>query len=283
MRQFFYCLIFPHHLNNHRASFLHHKTILFLISFFILSSLFFPSTLNPLGEKVKAFADISVAELIQATNQKRIENGLRPLSSNPQLSEAAGKKAEDMFAKNYWAHNSPTGTTPWVFIRQAGYNYIYAGENLARGFNSANDVVNAWMASPTHRANILSANYNDVGFSVKSGRLAGEQTFLVVQELGSKRILPAVNRSPSQNQKSVAAKRVLGFEIGSYLPIKPNFSKSSELVLLILLLFIAVFLIDLIIIERRKITRFVGHNLDHAIFLSIIILIISIFNTGMVL
>lgn len=282
MRDFIYCLIFPHPLNNHRAAFLHPKTILLLISFFILSSLYFPSAINPLSERIKAYADISVAELISFTNQKRAENGLKSLSENQQLTEAASKKADDMFAKNYWAHNSPEGTTPWVFIKQSGYNYVYAGENLARGFNSSSDVVNAWMSSPNHRANILSGNYKDVGFSVKSGKLNGEQTFLVVQEFGSREVLPFAKKT-TQKQKTVSAKKVLGFEISSYFPFKPNFSKSANIVIILILGFIAVLLTDLVLTERRKIARFVGHNLDHAIFLTVIVLVICIFNTGVVL
>lgn len=284
MRDFFYCLIFPHPLNNHRARFLHPKSILLLISFFLFCSLFFSGAYNPLSERIKAYADISVQELISFTNQKRVENGLAPLANSPQLSEAASKKADDMFAKNYWAHNSPTGDTPWVFIKQSGYNYVYAGENLARGFSSSTDVVNAWMASKAgHRENILSANYKDVGFSVKSGSLNGEQTFLVVQEFGSKGILPVARRDTVPKQKTQASRKVLGFEISSFPSFKPNFSKSAEVAIFLILGVIAVLFIDLILTERRKIVRFVGHNLDHAIFLTVIILVISVFNTGAIL
>src|SRR3990172_3890597 len=95
------------------------------------------------------------------------------------------KKAQDMLDYGYWAHNSPTGKSPWVFIRSSGYNYVYAGENLARGFATADSVMKAWMASPDHRANVLSANYEDVGFAVKLGKLNGEETVLIVEELGS--------------------------------------------------------------------------------------------------
>ena len=68
-----------------------------------------------------------------------------------------------MFSKNYWAHFAPDGSTsPWDFIHQSGYNYIFAGENLAKGFTDANSVVAAWMNSPSHRENILSNKYKDV-------------------------------------------------------------------------------------------------------------------------
>src|SRR5258706_10350524 len=104
-----------------------------------------------------------------------------------------------MFAKDYWAHIAPDGTTPWSFIKGAGYNYVYAGENLARGYFSASDVVNAWMASPEHRENMLSSKFADVGFSAQNGKLTGEDTVLVVEMLGSTSLAGAP-QSPTVQQ-----------------------------------------------------------------------------------
>lgn len=278
MRNFFYCLIFPHPLNNHRAKLLHHKVLLFAILFFIFSSFFFPSSFNPIGSKLRAYADISVSELLNFTNQKRQENGLPTLSNNSQLSVAAGKKADDMFAKNYWAHNSPDGLTPWVFIKQSGYDYVYAGENLAKGFSSASDVVNAWMASPDHRQNLLSNNFKDVGFAIKSGNLNGEETFLVVQEFGSKSIVPVVKKNTNIEPKAIT--KVLGFNASSFLANKPSFSLSDNIVLFLVILFVFVLFVDALYIKRNKIIRVVGHNLDHAIYLLAIICIITVLNMG---
>jgi hypothetical protein len=102
------------------------------------------------------------------------------------LEQAALKKAQDMFAKNYWAHYAPDGsTTPWKFILAAGYVYKYAGENLAKDFDTSTSVMSAWMASAGHRANIVSKNYKDIGMVAVSGTLSGEETTLVVQMLGS--------------------------------------------------------------------------------------------------
>lgn len=279
MRDFFYCLVFPHPRNNHRAHILHPKAILFLIAFFIFSSLFFSSSLNPVASQIRAYADISTQELLNFTNQKRAENNLGLLSNDPQLAEAANKKADDMFAKNYWAHNAPDGTTPWVFIKQSGYSYVYAGENLARGFSSANDVVNAWMASPNHRANILSSNFKDVGFAVKSGTLNGEQTFLVVQEFGSKNYAPVAKKS---SPKKVNTRKVLGFE-ASNISLNSGMSRSGELAIILLIGFISILLLDLVLIERKKIVRFVGHNLDHALFLFAIIICLGILGGGVII
>ncbi len=210
------------------------------------------------------------------TNQQREKNGLDDLKMNDQLTNAAQAKADDMFAKNYWAHNSPDGTTPWVFIKGAGYDYVYAGENLARGFNSAQDVVDAWMASPDHKANLLSPNFKDVGFAVKHGKLSGEETFLVVQEFGSKEV-PVV---PS-NIYYQPTKGVLGFNIINYFGNGPT--KSSEIVILMTLFFVGIIVLDGIIVKRKNIIRVVGHNLDHAFFMVMIVLIVAIFGFGQAL
>ena len=240
--------------------------------------MFFSSDLNPFAEKLRAFADISTQELLNFTNQKRQENGLAPLIPDSQLETAAGKKANDMFTKNYWAHNSPTGTTPWVFIKESGYDYVYAGENLARGFNDSSDVVDAWMASSDHRANILSSNFSDVGFAVKSGKLNGEDTFLVVQEFGSKTL---ISNGPAISEKQPSSE-ILGFSLGSFAN-RPNLTFSYEFIILLIAVFIGILMLDLIVAKRIKIVRFVGHNADHAIFLIAIIFVITILSSGSIL
>ena len=113
-------------------------------------------------------SDFSSAALLDATNQQRSAAHESGLTIDPQLSAAAQAKAEDMAKRNYWAHNSPDGRTPWSFITAAGYSYQLAGENLAFGFNDASATVAGWMNSSEHRANILSQAYQNVGFGVAS-------------------------------------------------------------------------------------------------------------------
>lgn len=256
------------------------------------------------------FSDISDQQLLLLTNQKRQENGLPALTINSALSQAALNKAFDMFGKDYWAHNAPDGTAPWVFIKGAGYNYIYAGENLARGFNNASDVINAWMASETHRKNMLSANYQNVGFAVSAGKLNGEDTVLVVEMLGSTYLAPSpvakdlekpvtvavASSSPSVvnttdtntlgEQKTSQVGKIKETAINSLPQTKPLInSKTFSLVSarLILSLFIFVLILDMLVVERKKIVRFVGHNLDHMFFFSVMLLIIIILAKGSVL
>lgn len=130
-------------------------------------------------------SSITPENIITLTNQERLGYGLNTLSTNAQLSAAALAKANDMFEKQYWDHFGPNGESPWQFIRAAGYNYVYAGENLAKGFKTAEGVHEAWMASPTHKANIVSGNYKDIGVAVVEGELLGKQTTLVVQMFGN--------------------------------------------------------------------------------------------------
>ena len=130
-------------------------------------------------------SDFPISELVKATNDKRAENGLAPLTENPLLDRSAQNKCNDMIAKNYWSHNSPDGAEPWVFIQDSGYKYTKAGENLGFGFKDTNGVMDGWMKSQTHRNNIVSADYKEVGFGVcSSENYQGSYSVVIVQHFG---------------------------------------------------------------------------------------------------
>jgi hypothetical protein len=134
---------------------------------------------------------LSSDTLVALTNQERAAAGLSPLHINSNLMVSAQAKAQDMIARDYWAHFAPDGTSPWFFITQSGYKYVGAGENLAMDFASDQDVMTGWMNSPTHRANILNPSYVDVGISVVEGYLQGHDTMLVVAHYGIPAQAPA--------------------------------------------------------------------------------------------
>lgn len=115
-------------------------------------------------------SSFSANDLLSATNVQRYEDNESTLNLNPSLAAAAQAKADDMVRYDYWAHDSPAGRTPWSFITANGYQYQRAGENLAYGFADAQLVINGWMNSSEHRANILNSRYSDVGFGVASSR-----------------------------------------------------------------------------------------------------------------
>jgi uncharacterized protein YkwD len=112
--------------------------------------------------------DFSAETLLLATNDARSNNSAVPLKLNTQLSQAAQAKADDMVTRNYWSHTAPDGTTPVIVVTSHGYAYQATGENLAYGFSSAGQVIKGWLNSPEHRLNLLSNQYEDVGFGVAS-------------------------------------------------------------------------------------------------------------------
>jgi hypothetical protein len=103
--------------------------------------------------------------LLDATNRQRDSRGLQPLQTNEKLRKAAQTKADDMANRNYWDHLTPEGTEPWYFLHQSEYAYQAAGENLAYGFATNDEIINAWLGSTTHRQNVL-GRYEEVGFGV---------------------------------------------------------------------------------------------------------------------
>ncbi|MEX0690095.1 MAG: CAP domain-containing protein [Candidatus Paceibacterota bacterium] len=128
---------------------------------------------------------LTVSGIVLETNKHRLEHGLEPLSTNFILHNAAEMKVEDMFALQYFAHESPTGEGPSDLADAAGYDYLMIGENLALG-NYKNDLVlvQAWMDSPGHRANILNSKYTEIGVSVKKDFYKGNLVWIAVQEFG---------------------------------------------------------------------------------------------------
>ena len=102
-------------------------------------------------------------------NQERAKAGLKALGSDAALTNVAVVKAKDMVDNNYFDHNSPTYGSPFDMMKSFGISYSYAGENIAKGQRSPAEVMNAWMNSSGHRANILSANFTKIGVGYVNG------------------------------------------------------------------------------------------------------------------
>lgn len=130
------------------------------------------------------------AVIVDLTNTQRKDLALPTLSRNSVLDVAAQLKANDMAAGHYFSHNSPTGISPWHWFEKAGYVYTYAGENLAVYFTDSDAVMDAWMKSPTHRANIVGPNYKEIGVGTARGTYNGYDTVFVVQLFGSPAVKP---------------------------------------------------------------------------------------------
>lgn len=141
-------------------------------------------------------AQITTEELLQDTNKERQDAGLPSLQLNDDLSHAAYLKAQDMLKKDYWAHTSPDGVEPWKWLGDVEYNYSSAGENLAKNYPSAGATINAWMNSPTHKANIISEKYTEIGFATASGTLEGSPSTIVVALYASPAKQAAIQVAP---------------------------------------------------------------------------------------
>ncbi|MEK7635044.1 MAG: CAP domain-containing protein [Patescibacteria group bacterium] len=128
---------------------------------------------------------IYAAVLVNLTNQNRVAANLSELTVNPVLEKAAQMKADDMAIKGYFAHNTPEGLTPWYWFGQAGYEYKYAGENLAVNFENSEDVETAWMNSRGHFLNIVNPKYTEIGIATSTGIYKGRQAVFVVQMFGT--------------------------------------------------------------------------------------------------
>ncbi len=120
-------------------------------------------------------------EVVRLVNVERSKRGLSELSFNTELSNVATLKSQDMINKNYFDHTSPTYGSPFDMMKQFNISYRTAGENIAKGQRTPAEVVNSWMNSPGHRANILNANFTDIGIGVaksSNGTLYWTQMFI---------------------------------------------------------------------------------------------------------
>ena len=118
-------------------------------------------------------SDITRASVVDQMNARRAVAGLPPLHEDARLDRAADDRVQDMEDQEYWAHFSPDGQSPFRFLKPRGYDYQFAGENLAAGFDTAEVLLDAWMESAGHRQNILSPLYADCGVSIIEGSTLG--------------------------------------------------------------------------------------------------------------
>ena len=134
--QFLYHFL-PHPEEKRRATLLLNKSIFTYCLLIVSVSFIFRLVPIYLPGILGYASNINSNDLLSQTNKKRAEAGLLGLITNDRLAQAAQKKGQHMFEKNYWAHVAPDGTQPWDFILGEGYDYIYAGENLAKNFNDS--------------------------------------------------------------------------------------------------------------------------------------------------
>lgn len=277
MKSFLLHLFVPHESNNHRARIIHPTGLSLVIGFYVLMQIGLGALANKFPNVLGYASSISPQEVVRLTNIERISQGLPEVHLDTKLSAAAAQKAADMVAHDYWAHVSPQGTQPWYFVTNNGYAYKYAGENLARDFADPESVVKAWMNSPTHRENLLSSRYQDIGISVIDGKLGGRDTTLVVQMFGTKlNSAGSILAVKAAEEAGPSATRNWG-------PMLNRFDLAKTLSIVLLVIFSTILVVDILLISRHKIHRWSSKSLAHLTFLIVILVGLFIINKGVIL
>ncbi len=314
--------LFPTHSNNHKAKLIHNSTLLLLTVFLIMYQVVlqvFPIT----GVKILGYAaNIPPDEIIRLTNQKRSEIGANQLVYNSKLAEAARRKGEHMLQYDYWAHTAPDGTEPWAFFSEVGYKYRYAGENLARDFSNPNDAIGAWMASPSHKENMLSTKYKDIGVAVVEGDLGGVDTTIIVQLFGTELVdtssqipvaqaqpqvtiaptativpslTPTTEVTPTQAQvvaqvspppdseSLLTQEKPQQEKAGTFQFLISPFESTRGIASATTIVLLAIMVVDGVVVSRRKIPRIGGRTFAHVAFLGMILAILLIAKAGKIL
>lgn len=185
MKEFLKKYFIPHENNGHKPHFLRWETALIVLSAVLIVEIIFLLQIFVIFPNTKFFASILPSVLVDLTNTDRQGEDCPALRESPVLEQVAQAKADDMANKGYFAHTSPEGLTPWYWFQKMGYSFYYAGENLAVNFFDSQDIVNAWMNSPTHRANILNCHFTEIGIGIAQGLYEGRESFFVVQSFGT--------------------------------------------------------------------------------------------------
>lgn len=205
--------LIPHHTNAYRPHLLRRGWMAFFLAAVLMTEGFLVASL--VGGGTSYLAAVVQSQVIALTNTERAQNHVGNLAENTLLDAAAQAKADDMAAKGYFSHTSPDGRQPWDFIAKAGYDYQYAGENLAVRFNDSADVMNAWMASPSHRANIVKAQYTEIGVATAEGMYKGAPATFVVQYFGAPTATFAAKERVAHGDAAASGQgQVLGAEVG---------------------------------------------------------------------
>ena len=158
-----------------------------------------------LANIIDGVSPFSKEDVVSQTNVLRSNLGFSTLKSSPTLESVAWQKLQDMINGQYFAHTSPSGTSPWYWFDLGGYKYTYAGENLAIGFVDAKTTIDAWANSPSHRANLLNPNYKEIGIAVAPAKINDNSGYLVVQLFGTPKPTPKVAVAPAATPKPTSS------------------------------------------------------------------------------
>lgn len=198
------------------------QKVRYFIPLFVIAWIFLVFETLPVQAK-----SITPENVLALMNESRVEAGLPVLSLNATLTQAADAKASDMLKGDYFAHTSPTGKSPWYWIKRSGYRYRSAGENLAINYYSAEEQHTAWMKSETHRANILSPKFEEIGIAIAEGKI-NAATSLVVTVVFASPIQAIAKKEGSSDQKSETSSKNLEVETPQSVVLGANLPPEQE-------------------------------------------------------
>lgn len=196
--------VLPMPANNDRPLLLR-KGPLALVSALLLIAKLSAFTVLALTPVTAELSTITTERIVQLTNTERTKRNLNALKTNSKLMQAAREKGDHMLKEDYFAHISPSGVTPWFWMNKTGYGYQVAGENLAIDFLQAEDVVAAWIASPSHKENMLLPEYTETGVAVVTGEFEGGTSTIVVHMFGRPSGAVASESAPPETTESAPA------------------------------------------------------------------------------
>jgi hypothetical protein len=186
---------------------------------------------EPLLDQARNVAAVNAAKVVTLTNAERTNDGIPQLQRNSLLDQAAQMKAQDMAAKGYYAHVSPDGVTPMYWVDRAGYKYLIIGENLVVNRTEAEQVVDAFMGSPGHKANILRKDFTEIGVGVANGVYKGKDATFTVQIFAAPypRASNAIPESSKENVKqSSSTPKPVSVPLPAKTQVSPNVPRASS-------------------------------------------------------
>ncbi|MEN9341957.1 MAG: hypothetical protein RIQ54_213 [Candidatus Parcubacteria bacterium] len=204
MRNWLKQYFIPHAGNNHRPYFFSEHAFVWLFGIIMGCEILFLLYVTTVVPDTRFLGEILPNVLVELTNRDRVHAAAMPLAINEKLVEAARLKANDMAQNGYFAHTSPAGITPWHWLSLAGYNYATAGENLAVNFINSTDVQDAWMKSPSHRANIINSEFTEIGVATAVGTYEGREAVFVVQFFGNPVVVAPQKRLDSSTVPDIS-------------------------------------------------------------------------------
>lgn len=196
----------PHALK-HRALLVYSAFIVATKTVLVMLALVLPSA------SLYSF-EITGASVVKLTNEARQAVGLSDVSVNQLLTGAAQAKADDMLARQYFSHEGPEGESPWYWLKNSGYRYKSAGENLAIHYTDSEALGQSWLASPSHRANILDSKFKEIGIGVARGKIEGYESIVVVQLFAAPSLTKTVQNPATNPINNSTDARIMGTSIG---------------------------------------------------------------------